>query len=286
MMNMMEKLVTEVSGIIGEEYEVKATTVVKNNSTEKHGLLMKEQGEIAALTVYVDSLLEAIEDQVMTITEAAERIAKSYEECRAKQPDICLDKLHDRDFALANVEYRLVNAERNAGMLQKVPHSKFLNLAVIYRVILKKDAEETTSYVLSNEMVQMLGVSTEELEEAAAENTRAVGFETFSLAGLLGLGEDDGAAPMYVLTNSRRQDGANILLFPEELKKVADVLDSDLWIVPSSIHEVLALPMTVCEKEEIDKMIQEVNDTQVEAEEVLGYAAYRYSRENGKLEMA
>ena len=33
-------------------------------------------------------------------------------------------------------------------------------------------------------------------------------------------------------------------------------------------------------------MIQEVNDTEVEAEEVLGYVAYRYSRESGKLEMA
>lgn len=286
MKNMMEKIVAEVNGIIGEEYEVKATTVVKNNSTEKHGLSVKRRGESVAPTIHVDGLLEELETQAMTVTEAAEYIAKQYKECRTKQLDICFEKLRDKDFTLENVEYRLVNAEKNADMLQKVPHSKFLNLAVIYRVVLKSGAAETTSYVLSDEMVQMLGISAAELEEAATRNTRAVGFETFSLSGFLGLGTDDGTAPMYVLTNSRRQDGANVLLFPEELKKVADVLDSDLWIIPSSIHEVLALPMTVCKKDEINEMIHEVNGTQVEAEEVLGYAAYRYTRETGELEIA
>lgn len=195
------------------------------------------------------------------------------------------NKPYDKNFILANVEYRLINAERNADILKKILHRKFLNLVVIYRVIIERNSKENIGLDLTDEMIQRLGISIEELEENSIKNTRADGFEIKSLADVLGL-EANSGVPMYILSNSCGQNGANILLFPEEIKKVADLLNSDLWIIPSSIHEVIAIPITICGKEEINMIIQEVNNTQVNAEEILGYKLYKYSREIGKVEIA
>ena len=90
--------------------------------------------------------------------------------------------------------------------------------------------------------------------------------------------------PMYVLSNQRRVDGAACMLYPNLISDFADAAGSSLYIIPSSIHEVLILPTAHAdENTEIKNMIKEINDTQVNAEEILSYSLYFYDRNERKI---
>lgn len=63
------------------------------------------------------------------------------------------------------------------------------------------------------------------------------------------------------------------------LKKLADKLESDIYILPSSIHEVIILPKsTMFNKEELMAMVRDVNTEGVSKDEVLSYTVYEYDR--------
>ena len=82
-------------------------------------------------------------------------------------------------------------------------------------------------------------------------------------------GESD-TIPMYVLSNTSRCQGAACMLYPEVLKNFANKIKKDLFILPSSIHEVIILPaMPDMKEEELLSMVTEINATQVEESEVL-----------------
>ena len=95
----------------------------------------------------------------------------------------------------------------------------------------------------------------------------------------------DGATPMYVLTNKEKCFGASAMLYSEKIGPLAERFGCDLLILPSSIHEVLLIPDDhVREYAFYRQMVEEVNRTQVEPEEVLSYGLYRYCRKNSEIE--
>lgn len=91
---------------------------------------------------------------------------------------------------------------------------------------------------------------------------------------------------MFVLSNERKINGASIILYNEPLAELSDKLSDDLLIMPSSIHEVLAVPASSMDAIDLKQMVREVNDTEVSEQEILGYSVYRYNRETGTIEVA
>ena len=75
------------------------------------------------------------------------------------------------------------------------------------------------------------------------------------------------------------------------LKTFADMMGSDLCIIPSSIHETLLVPLMPNGKcyemdwDEVAETVKEVNDTQLLPEEVLSGHAYKYIRETEEIVM-
>lgn len=75
------------------------------------------------------------------------------------------------------------------------------------------------------------------------------------------------------------------MLYSEKLGRLAERFGCDLLILPSSIHEVLLIPDDhVKDYDFYRQMVEEVNRTQVEPEEVLSYRLYRYCRKNEEIE--
>ena len=91
---------------------------------------------------------------------------------------------------------------------------------------------------------------------------------------------------MFVLSNKRKMNGASIILYNEQLEQLSDKLNDDLLIMPSSIHEVLAVPASSMDAADLKQMVREVNNTEVSEQEILGYSVYRYNRETGTIEVA
>ncbi len=87
------------------------------------------------------------------------------------------------------------------------------------------------------------------------------------------------ASPLYVLTNSSGICGACALLYPDQLKNFADMLESDLVILPSSIHEVLLVPYDDhISFDELAHMVSHINRAEVPVEDRLSDQVYLYSR--------
>lgn len=88
------------------------------------------------------------------------------------------------------------------------------------------------------------------------------------------------ASTMYVITNAKGINGASCLLYPEVIKNLAHKIDSDLYILPSSIHEIIAVKANgTMNKKAFREMVFDVNRTQVPEEDILSDNVYFYSRE-------
>ena len=97
----------------------------------------------------------------------------------------------------------------------------------------------------------------------------------------------DNEKALFVLGNKDRLQGAASIMYRGVLQDVADCLDKDILVLPSSVHEVILMPDTGdFEIIELKKMVQEVNETQVAEQEVLSSHVYRFDRRRGELEIA
>ena len=186
--------------------------------------------------------------------------------------------------------YELVGYEANREILSKTPHIRFLDLALAcYTTLLQRPGGRLMIPVTAT-LCHGWGFCEEELFALAEENTPAVLPADVTdirrileeAAGVSYKGEGD--AYMYLLTNQSGQYGAVCLLYPGVLREFAEKLGRNLYIFPSSVHETLLVPeRRELETDGLQRMVCEINRTQVMPEEVLADSVYYYDRENDKI---
>ena len=87
------------------------------------------------------------------------------------------------------------------------------------------------------------------------------------------------SSSMYVMTSENGINGAGTLLYPTVLQNFASSIQSDLYVLPSSIHEVILVPAAapfVSSQEDLSEMVHEINQSHVAAEEILSDRAYLF----------
>lgn len=259
------------------------------------GIEIGKLEETVVSRLYVDGIVDRVEDGFMTVEDAAKEVFEMYQNIETPEIEMNVEKWIDRKFILDHVEYRLVNAERNAEKLKDIPKKKIADLVAIYRVVASAGEDGMMSYVLTKVILDRSGISFEELDEAAKKNTEKSGFSVRTMSEvmceLMGVNvgqeiEEPDGPQMYILTNARKLHGANIMLYKEYLEIAAEKMNGDFYIIPSSIHELIAVPVSAQGLEQLREMVKEVNDNQLTPEEILGYEVYRYNRETGEVEVA
>lgn len=291
----VKELVGAVQEIAGNGYAVTTQETTKNNGVKMLGIEIRKTGETLVPRIYVDGIVDRVKDGFMTVEDAAKKVLDIYQNSGALDIEMDVENWITRKFILDHVEYQLVNAERNEEKLKDIPGKKIADLVAIYRVVIGLDEDGMKSYVLTNTNLASSKISLEELDEAAKKNTEKSGFSVRTMSEVMyeltgvnpgpEIEEPDGPQ-MYVLTNARKLHGANIMLYKEYLEIAAKKMNGDFYILPSSIHELLAVPVSTAEIEELRQMVKEVNDNGVAPEEILGYEVYRYNRETGEVEVA
>lgn len=147
----------------------------------------------------------------------------------------------------------LMNAEKSRRFLNQkdVPYRSFLDLAIVCRIFVKKDGETYAVTVNHDVMKKILHMDEDEMFSRAFKNTRKlygvkvtdIRSEIYRLAGINTEGlKDLEDEQMYIITNEIEQYGAAVMLMEDELHRLATRLNKNLYILPSSVHEVLALP--------------------------------------------
>lgn len=99
---------------------------------------------------------------------------------------------------------------------------------------------------------------------------------------------DDEVDLMVATSKETMSFGASILVDEkglEMIRKQAEENQSDLYILPSSVHEVLLIPAYEYKAKELADLVREVNAT-LRKEEVLSGHVYVYRLDSGKIELA
>lgn len=295
-----------VEASLGEGFAVSIQEVLKNNDTHLTGLTIRTEESNVAPTIYLEGMFERYKVGDAAIPVIVSEIIAVYESHKVAMP---FDASIVTDFSACKdkVCYKLVNADRNKELLSDAPHIIVCDdLAVIFYILVSNDGEGTATITVRSSIFDLWGVSEDELFKIALVNTqRLFRGSVMSMASVMMellsnrmdeentkefydmIVSDDDMVPMYVCTNTQKINGAGVLLYKDLLKEFAERVGTDFYILPSSIHETLLVPLSdQMEVEYLRSMVREVNATQVAPEEVLSDNVYIYRREDDKIALA
>ena len=185
---------------------------------------------------------------------------------------------------------KLINTERNKGLVEHLISKQFLDLSAVVKIILKKDKVNMITTPLLKEDAAILGMTEEELYAIALKNTvRLFPPKLMSLRKFIkmSVGEmlpyEEGMVNLYILTNKEEVNGAVYFMITEVIGKIADALEDELYIFPGSVNEVYIARASELKKsvDELKEMVRDVNDTSVNEKDILSYSVYHYDKEHG-----
>lgn len=279
--------------------EVRVESVDKvNRKLDGLSLLANNGKTMISPTLYINDMYEKYlktEDLQATLREAAEAMDEVFKEATIPPLDISTAK--------DNIIFQLVNTVQNEDMLKNKPHREFHDLSVMYRWVVSVEEKQMSTIVINNSLAESLGMDEEQLFKAAAENTRRimppvvksmneVMRDIFVADGMpkeladLMVGEQEPEMTMWIITNESKIDGAASMLYEDKLHNLAESVGTDLYILPSSVHEVIAVSVEMGEPEELAQMVSEVNMAQVELGERLSNQVYHYDKDLRKITLA
>ncbi len=254
-------------------WTLKLCTVPKVNGFVEAINLLPENEAAAVPNLYVSDLYEAYQfygDMDEMLKKAAEAfvIGMKYTRQAAQQIDLEDPREH--------IVYMLINTEMNGELLKDVPHRSFLDLTIIYRLIVDCPGEGFNSAIIDHRMAEQYQLDEEELFRIAAENTPR----------LMPPIVESISESFYLLTNRQRTLGASALLYQDILECAAEKMGADLFLLPSSIHEVFLIPDAGQNRAMMRRTVVEANQSVVKKSEVLSDNVYHYCRATGALTVA
>ena len=275
--------------IAGEGGNITINHVIKNNGCEMDGLVIMEKGKDIAPTIYLDSFYELYTNGE-NIKNIIRQIEVIYEQNK-NNVTFDVNILKHFDTIKDKIVYKVVNYRSNEKLLEQVPHKRILDLAVVFYCLLDNEYGRSATALIYNNNLKNWNVTIDDVYKAALKNTPdLLHSKISSMAALFekcGVNVDGEEvdlkdyvpSDMYVLTNESKLNGAACILYENVLYDFAQKLGADLYILPSSVHEVMLLPkLSMFEKDELVNMVKEVNTEGVAADEVLSDHVYEYNR--------
>ena len=194
----------------------------------------------------------------------------------------------------------LVNTGQNREMLGYMPHREFEDLSIIYKYVIDTQ-NPVESVPVTVEMAERIGMGEEEFFNAAVENTRKLFPPTAELLNDIivemfmdgGFSEEAaremGSAiqtPIYCISNKMCINGAVSMLYGDVIHGLSERLGGDLYIMPLSVHEVMAVPTEGVTPKELAELVEKNNMSRISLNERLSNQVYHYDRKQRTLSLA
>ena len=284
----------------GKKYEVRMKKVTRNNGQVLTALQVRMRGERTGALLYLEKpmyLWDQTLDEEGLLAVATEKVldfVRHGAEFPLSEEEI--DRFLFWEKARKQVVFRFINREWNASQLSEMPYREYLDLAVVYSVCFPR-GEDIYLGRVDNTHLELWGIDEEELYQAAMENTPTLlGEQLVELRKVVkemspcmpwveDERDDDFNQPeLYILSNRVGTQGAISVLYSEKVKELAERKRSDLYLLPSSVHELLAMPVNSgMPAEAILAMVRMVNIQDVQPMERLSNNIYRYCRKTGEI---
>lgn len=276
----------EVERRAGKKYSVRLNDVMKNNGVVLSGLTVTQDDSNISPTIYLNDYYREYENGRATLGMVVNDVMDVYNRNKVNRK---LDMRYFLNYERVKeqIVFKLINTEKNRELLNDVPHMEFLDLSIVFQVLIPdENIGGGASVLIHNAHTKLWGVDCKELYKCALKNTpKLLKYEIKSMNDVIcEIMETDKTCapycdetPMYVLSNSRRTDGAVCMLYPELIGDFAKAVGGDVYIIPSSVHELLLLSAEAVEQGEgLREIIREVNETQLLTEEILSDSLYYY----------
>lgn len=197
---------------------------------------------------------------------------------------------------------QLINTEQNKELLKTLPHRPFQDLSIVYRLVAEILPGEIRSSLVNKNLAKQLGMEESDLYEAAIHNTKrlfppvtkTMNQVLWDMVGdfmptevmSMEVEEDAMGNLMYVISNEQQINGAVSILYEDELHELSEKLGADLYLMPSSINEVIAVSADFGDPNELAQMVMDINMSAVLVDERLSNQVYHYDKELREITLA
>lgn len=298
------KVQEEIGRYLPEPYqdvEASVHQVQKNNGIEYTALLLHRPGEVISPQIYLEDPFEQYQDGI-PMEEILERMAESYLQSKDIEMPNVAELISDFDKAQGLLHLQLINKAYNSEKMQETPHRDLENtdLTAVLRIQMSLAQEEEASILVTDNILSNWNKTMDELYPAALENTmqkypaRIDSLMNIAMGMYTGFcsGDEIGNYKVqpyeqYVLSNCTGLNGATVLLYPDILEQLAQGANKNLFILPSSKHEIILMQDTgELNAKELQAMVMSVNRNDVPLEDWLSDEVYYYDREEHCLSTA
>lgn len=275
----MEMTKREFAEKVAEMIGGKVIEVKKANGIVLTGINKAFEGENIMPNIYIDEFYRDGADVEFTAKRVEELINKN------RRGNVNMDILKNFEMAKEKLIARLYNKKTNAEVYKSAEEYGFDDLIIIPYIDMT-DVIETGYARVSESMFNNWNVTVDEVIDIALENSAreaeiatmqdvlrsimiAQGAPEEVVDMMIGANNNQ----MYVVSTRNKIYGAISVITQRE--KLKEMFPDGYIVIPSSIHEVLVVPMDdEITEDNLTQMVNEVNDEQVALEEQLGDRAY------------
>lgn len=273
------------------EHQVKA-------GYEYDSLIITKKSDVGGYTIAPALNLTSAYSHYCEVGEDIDSITKELARIRMQKiPEFNRDDIANYVRASERIFPRLLNYENNKNYLKGKLYKRVADLAVCYDVRLKEDNTGVASCCVTDGLSELWGVSPEEIDRCAFKNlserkplfmnmVEALAFVDCD-RDISDVEVDGYTAPFFVLTSKSKCKGSAYVLVPEVMDKVTELLGGDIYVIPSSVDEVIVLPKTAADDVDfLNNMLRTINAEEVKPEDRLSNNVYEYRAEEGELVIA
>lgn len=251
--------------------EIRNTTVKKTNQT-RDAICIHSKSIQGSPVLYMDDIYEKYMETGDLYT-TLDFFASYYMEAVSYFKDNmeAFEKINVPD----KIVFQLVNYDRNRELLNTIPHRRFRNLALIYRMVIIVDEENMHTALITNDYLSSMDYSEEDLYMLALENTQNIFPPVIKRI----------SENFIALSNKYLTFGSTAMMYPGVIKEISSIMKSDLYIMPSSIHELFIMRKGDECIEELLEIVKDANENLCAPEEILSDRPYCYCRKDDVIDM-
>ncbi|MBQ2643229.1 MAG: hypothetical protein IJF94_05455 [Eubacterium sp.] len=305
-----------------DDGKVVIRNVVKNNSVRRRAISIVRKEEKATPTIYIKGYYDAYKDG-RDIDDISEEVFDVYLAGlnRFKQ-EIDIDEFSDFEKIKDRIYFKLVNYKMNEALLEEIPYEEYLDLAEVYYILVSENDDSSATALIYNFHMEHWGVELETIKKCAYENsikeleptiepiedvvmdmiidnymdaegnlvTEDTVYDGMDMDSVQEMVREeveklkpDNAVSMYVLSNKKKYFGAACIRYPGVLRDFANQQNENVYVIPSSVHEVILVPHSEGNRLDLENVLQDVNRNEMDQMEVLSDHVYLFDRENEEI---
>lgn len=258
----------------------------KNNSIEKEGIYIREDGKNCNPLIHLDDLYG-----LYKLTGDIEGVAEFVLEISGTSRNIDVQTtLGSWEKVQSRLTIRLINSAWNQKFLQGVPHRDLMDLSLVVYMDFVKNAEGVVSMAVTSGLLEIWEIDEETLFQTALNNLQKEKFIIRDMEEVIQelRGEQRKPTPYdglnYVMTNTERQFGARGMLRTDLITQFAETVNADLYILPNSINDIILTPaIKELTDEDLNDMMTVIKVFNKPDQDSLSDNIYYFSRESGAI---